>query len=165
MPDTTTHATLPECEHFRPRRVLLVLPFAVAVATVAGIGWWAPIGLVYAVPLMGLMLALVALGNSGLIVSREGIEWYALHPNWRFRKIPWHAVVDVRKGLLGLGGWISLTVESGRYEPWAWGTPRPGRQLTIEIRPLALVRGDEVLDAIRNRLALAREVAAGERTG
>src|SRR5262245_53112565 len=146
------YPTNPQCQLFRPRRFFLVFPCATAALTMAVIGWQFPIALWSAVPLIGLALALTAFGNAGLILSREGVEWYALSPKWRFRRVPWHAVLGVRRGLFGLGNRIDLIVLSGHYEPWAWGTPRRDQQRVLEIWPTALVRGDEVLEAIKGWL-------------
>jgi hypothetical protein len=139
----------PETQHFAPNALFLIIPFAIGGAALGLIAWFAPLALFFAAPVLGVILAIGALGNAGVILSPEGIEWYALDPRWRFRKVPWHAVVEVRKGILGIGGRIRLVVHAGRYEPWVWGTPTPGSLDDIEMHPVVLVRGDELLEALR----------------
>ena len=82
------------------------------------------------------------------MISSEGIEWYILRPKWRYRAIPWRAVLDVRKSLFGLQP-IRLIVEHARYEPWLWGTPQRDRQMDIEIWPNAYTGGEAIWDVIR----------------
>ncbi len=158
--------TQPQMQVFRPRFVYLALPFAVTVIAIVAIGWFSPPVLLFALPLFAVVLTIGATSNSGLILSHEGIEWYAVTPRWRFRKIPWKAVRSARLGFFGFGrtyfGPIILTVELDRYEWWAWGTPRRDKCLTIEIFRRYLVRHDEIWDAIQHWLQYRdREAAAG----
>ena len=146
-------ANHPPCEHFSPQRHRLVIPFTLAAVALVGIGWLAPAALLFSVPMFAVILAVVSAGNPGLIVSHEGLQWYALRPRWRFRKVPWDAVVDARRGAFGLGTSIHVVVRSGKYEPWAWGTPELDGQAAIDIWPMALRGGDAVFPTIRNWLS------------
>jgi hypothetical protein len=160
MSDASTAESLTEDRHFRPQRWRFAIIFVIAAGTLGGIAWFAPVALLYAVPVFAVVLAVVAFAHAGLILTDEGIEWYALRPRWRFRKIPWHAVLEVKRSLFGLFGPIRLVVEFGRYEAWVWGTPRPGRRLDFEIWTRGLVGGEELLPAIQERLKARDEAAA-----
>jgi hypothetical protein len=147
------------CKVFHPQWWRTGLIGAIALTLIGVVGWRLPTALWVCVPMLGLTLVLAAFLHAGLILSRRGIEWYAIHPQWRFRKVPWHAVRDVRRGLFGFGGQIVLTVESGCYEVWVWGRPRRDREITIEIYPNALARGEEVWGSIQEWLARERRVS------
>lgn len=138
---------------FRPLRLRFVIIIAITLTALGLIAAKFPMALWYAFPLFGLVLVLAAFLNAGLILSDEGIAWYAVHPGWRFRKVPWSAVLDVHRGLFGLGGQIVLVVKSGRYEPWVWGTPRRDEQIEIEIWPNTLASGEEVLPSLQQWLS------------
>ncbi|HVL12957.1 MAG TPA: hypothetical protein VM529_10355 [Gemmata sp.] len=139
----------PDARIFRPHPVYILIPFAVGLVAIAATAWFAPLALLYTVPTIAVALAIVSLGNAGLIVTRDGIEWYALRPRWRFRAVPWDAVIDVRRSLFGRGNAIRLKVKPGRYEPWIWGTPHPDRPQTIVIHLIPLCDRDDLLTAIQ----------------
>jgi hypothetical protein len=88
--------------------------------------------------------------HGGIVVSDRGIEWYAVHPRWRYRFVPWDCVLDVRKSIFGLQP-IHLIVKHGRYEPWVWGRPRRGERMDIEIWSIGYAGGDAIWDAVRSR--------------
>jgi hypothetical protein len=135
---------------FRPHPFRLAIPFAVLVGTLAYLGWWHPPALLFAAPLLAVVFTLVAFGNAGVVLSPSGIEWYAIRPGWRFRRVPWSAVRDVRAALFGFGNCITLTLDPGRYEPWAWGRVRPDRPIEVQLWRTTFVDGDELLDALRH---------------
>ncbi len=139
-------------EFYRPKLAFLLFPFGIAAIFIVGIAWMQPLILAIVVPFFALVLTLVATGNSGLILSPEGLEWYALHPRWRFRKVPWHAIVSTRNGFFQLGyapfGPVLLTVEFGQYERWVWGKPRRDKHATIEIWTRHLVCGKNLWESI-----------------
>jgi hypothetical protein len=145
----------PDVRHFAPNRLRLAAVVAVAVATVVGVGLRLPQALWAVVPGLAIGLAVAAVGLPGLTLSPDGIAWYAVRPRWRFRTVPWGAVRDVHPRPFGLGAALHLIVAPGRYEPWVWGEPRRGGDVTLEIWLRGLERGDEVLDAIRGRLVRA----------
>lgn len=153
-------ATHPQCEVFPPQQYRFMIGAVLAVAAIGAAGWLAPLALLFVVPLFAVVLAIGAFSNAGLILSDDGIEWYALRRKWRFRKVPWSAVIGVRRRFLGLDP-IVLTVEGGRYERWVWGTPRRDRPIDFGIWTNALVGGGDVLAALRRRLA-EREPATAE---
>ena len=149
MSDTAPTAPAhPEPQHFRPQWFRLVIVCALMLAAVAFVGSRLPLALLPMIPILGLVLMLYGFLTAGLILSRDGIEWYALHPRLRFRTVPWDAVVDVRSGLLGLGTWIRLIVKSDRYEPWVRGTPRPDQLTEIQLWPNSLTGGAALRAAI-----------------
>lgn len=129
---TTTPVELAERRHFRRQWHRSVIPSVVAIATFGLFAYRIPDGLGIAIPGICFILALCGLMHGGLIVSRDGIEWYVLRPKWRYRKIPWHAVLDARRNRFR-NPEVRLVVESGRYEPWVWGTPRRDRVAEIPI--------------------------------
>jgi hypothetical protein len=159
MPANTALATdHPEPRYFRPRRVFFVFAFAVVIAALVAVGWRAAVALLFGIPLVAFVVAIAAFLNAGLILSREGIEWYALTPRWRFRKVPWDAVLGVRGQHHDGRGVLYLIVESGCYERWVWGTPHEGRTAIIEIRLGTVVRGAELAEAIEEVLRRRDEV-------
>lgn len=93
-------------------------------------------------------VALCLLLHGGLIVSAGGIGWYVLRPRWRYRFVPWDAVLDVRRPF-GFFEPIRLNVRHGRYEPWVWGEPQPNRVLTLEVWSNGYTGGERVWDTIR----------------
>ena len=107
-----------------------------------------PDGIWVAIPFLCFSLLFCAFLQGGLIISGEGIEWYILRPKWRYRAIPWQAVLDVRKTRFGLHP-IGLIVEHGRYEPWLWGTPQRDRQMDIDIWSNGYAGGEAIWDAIQ----------------
>jgi hypothetical protein len=162
MSDALTAPTRqPEPRHFRPRWVRFVLAGAAALGACGLVASISPAALLFAAPCLALALALAAFGNAGLALTREGVAWYALHPRWRFRMVPWDSVLGARRGPTERGP-IRLSVEAGRYEAWVWGNPRGDRQCSPEIWVDALIDGDEVLGAIEDWLRWRdREVEPG----
>jgi len=150
----------PEPRHFRPQQWRFGIAAVLMTVTLAATAWMAPVSLLGTVPLFAIVLAVAAFGNPGVILSEEGIAWYALRSGWRFRKIPWQAVLEAKRSFLGLLGPVRLVVESGRYEVLVWGTPRPGRNLDVEIWTNALVGGEELLQALRDWLRARGRVSA-----
>jgi len=136
-------------QHFRRHWYRAAIPGAFAVASFGLFAYRVPDGIWVAIPLLCLSLLFCALLHGGLIISSEGIEWYILRPKWRYRAIPWQAVLDVRKTRLGLHP-LRLIVQHGRYELWLWGAPQPDRQMDIEIWPNAYSGGEAIWDAIQH---------------
>jgi hypothetical protein len=98
--------------------------------------------------------------HGGLIVTPTGLAWYTFCPRWRYRVVPWDAVLDVRR-TLGFLEPIRLDVRHGRYEPWVWGKPQPNRVLTLEVWSNGYASGQDLWDAIRtNRPADAHPTVA-----
>ncbi len=133
----TNLATPPIVHRFRPWWVALAIPIVFMAITTGIVAWISPIALLYTLPVFGIVLVLLVTGIEGLILTEEGIAWYALHPRWVFRRVPWSGVIKARRGFIGFGtfsvGPIMLTVEFRRYELWVWGKPRPDKRATIEI--------------------------------
>jgi hypothetical protein len=121
--------------------IFAVTVFGVFAYRIDGGFWLAVLGIC-------LSLAFCALLHGGLVISHEGIEWYILRPKWRYRFIPWHVVLDVRKSLFGVLHPIRLIVKHGRYEPWLWGTPQPDRKMDVEIWPNGYADGEAIWDTI-----------------
>lgn len=157
-------ATPPARRVFRRQWHRFAVPAAVAVAAFGGFAWRIPDGLWVAIPGLCVSLLFCACLHGGLTLTREGIEWYVIRPNWRFRTIPWAAVRDVRKSLFGLLPRIRLVAAPGRYELWVWGTPRPDRPMEVEIWTQGLTGGDAVWDAIHQFWSPRDGVAPDEAT-
>ena len=146
---------------FRRQWHRLIIPSLFATVSFGLFAWRVPDGVGFAVPALGLFLAVCTLLHGGIVLTRNGIEWHLLHPRWVYRTIPWEAVREVRPSWFGRHR-IRLIVESGRYEPWVWGTPRPGQTLDHEIWTRGYRDGGAMWDAIHDYRA-SREPGA-ERT-
>lgn len=146
--------------HFPRQWFRSLIPFGFAVVAFGMFADRVPGGVWYAVPGLCLVTAFALALHGGLILTRDGIEWYAVHPRWRFRRVPWSAVLDARPGWLGAGHSVRLVVADGRYEPWVWGTPEPGGRREVVVHTRDLAEGAAVWDAIRDARA-RREVTAG----
>ncbi len=96
MSATPPTASVPH-QHFRRHWHRTVIPAVFAIAAFGLFAHRVPDSLWVAVPALCFSLLFCALLHGGLIISREGIAWYILHPKWRYRVIPWQAVLDVRK--------------------------------------------------------------------
>lgn len=153
----------PPTRVFRPYFFRLAIPTVIVTAATAWIGWWSPPALPFVVPFFSVILALIATGNATVTLSPAGIEWYAVLPRWRFRHIPWEAILSVRQSLFGFGNRIDLTVTPGRYEPVVWGSADQPR--TIDVWQTTFVRGGEFVEAVeewlRWRDRVVTEAAAG----
>lgn len=151
MPTVTPLTTvISQPKHFRRHLHRAVIPAVFAVVVFALFAYRIPDALWVAIPGLCFCLLLCVLLHGGLIISHEGIAWYILRPTWRYRTIPWQAVLDVRKTLFGLLHPIRLIVKDGRYEPWLWGTPRPNRRRDIAIWPYSYTGGEAVWDVIHH---------------
>lgn len=157
--NTTTTSDVRERQIFRRQWHRFLIPCAFAIFTFGMFAYRIPDGVWIAVPALCLTLAFCSILHGGLIVSAEGIEWYVLHPKLRYRRIPWQAVIDKRKVFFGTMPPILLVVESGKYEPWVWGTPRCNRTIEFVIYTNSLVRGRTLWDAIQ-QFSLSREPTA-----
>lgn len=134
---------------FRRQWYRTAIPSAFAFATFGLFAYHIPNGIWVAVPALCMTLLFCSLLHGGLIISHEGIAWYILHPKWRYRSIPWPAVLEVRRTLFGIFHPIHLTVEHGRYEVWIW-TPQRDRQMCIMIRTNGYSSGNEIWDVLRD---------------
>lgn len=88
------------------------------------------------------------LSHGGLIVSPDGLAWYIFRPQWRYRVVPWTAVLEVRK-TFGVLEPIRLDVRQDRYEPWVWDEPQSNRVLTLEVWSNGYAGGSELWETIR----------------
>lgn len=148
MSGSTIPSSMPlQPRHFRRQWYRFAIPSAFAVLAFGQFAYYVPDALWIAMIGLCLSISLCAMLHGGLIVSREGIEWYILHPRWRYRVVPWDAVLDIRKTLFVLHP-IRLIVEEGRYERWLWGTPRPDRRMDIEIWPRGYSGGRALWDLL-----------------
>jgi hypothetical protein len=132
---------------FRRQLHRLVFPCLFVVGMFGYFAYRVPGAIWVAIPAIGIGLLFCLLLHGGLIISSEGIEWYILCPQWRYRMIPWDAVLDVRRAFDFLGP-IRLEVKNDRYEMWIWGKPNPDRALTIEIWSNGYSGGETILNTI-----------------
>jgi hypothetical protein len=139
--------------------VYFVFGCGVAVTYLVAAAWFAPVAPLFGIPLMVLCATIGAFTNAGIILSGDGIAWYALVPRWRFRVVPWQAVRGVRRNFFGRGGVVYITVESGRYEPTVRGEPRPGRTEILEVWLRTVVNSDELVPAVEEWLRWRDAVA------
>lgn len=104
--------------------------------------------------------------HRGLIVSSQGIAWYLVRPQWRYRFIPWSAVHDVRRSPIAMRNCIQLMVRHDRYEIWIWGKPNPDRQMSIEIWIQGFTDGHAIEETIEHfHNTNCRETETRRRTG
>lgn len=154
MPNVTPFASHPGHPlPFRRHWWRTAIPAAFAVVMFGLFVHHVPAAVGVAVPSLGLLLLLCAALHGGVTVSREGIAWYILRPKWRYRVIPWSAVLDVRKSLFGLNP-VRLIVEHRRYEPWVWGTEQPDRRSEVEVWPNGYAGGEALWDTIHRYWSL-----------
>ena len=153
------------CRHdFRRQWHRLVIPCLFVVGGFVAFACRVPDGIWYAIPSLAFGLLVCTLLHGGVRLTRDGIEWYVLHPKWCYRRVPWGAVCEVRNCRLFQPG-VALRVEPGRYEPWVWGNPRADRPLEIRIWTNGYVRGETLGAAIRQRAVSHLPQPAGERGG
>ncbi len=153
----------PPTRVFRPYLFRLAIPAVIVTAATAWIGWWSPPALLVVVPFFSVIVALIATGNATVTLSPAGIEWHTLLPRWRFRHVPWEAILSVRRSLFGFGNRIDLTVAPGRYEPVVWGSA--DRPQTIDVWQTTVVRGGEFVEAVEEWLRWRDGVVAEAATG
>jgi hypothetical protein len=148
VPDATPTTIAPSRpRHFRRHWWRAVVPGAFAIGLFGMFAHRIPDGVWAAVPGLAFVLVLCAALHGGLVVSPAGIEWYAVRPRWRYRAVPWDAVLDVRGGPLGLLP-ARLIVKPGRYEPWVWGKPSD-RPMEFELWPTGYAGGEEMMSTLR----------------
>lgn len=135
--------------HFRRQQYRLAIPCLFAAVMFGLFAYNVPNGRWVAAPALGLTLLFASLLHGGLVLSPEGIAWYVLTPRWRYRFIPWGAVIEAQKSRFGQPR-IRVTAEPGRYEPWVWGAVRPGRPIGVTIWTRNYADGEHIWPAVHH---------------
>lgn len=140
---------VPDQLHFSRQLHRTIIPCLFALWLFGAFAYSIPNGIWYAIPFFCLAVLFCLSLHRGLIISQDEIVWYILRPKWRYRVIPWHAVTDVRVGRF-FGPGVRLTVKSGQYEPWVWGSPRPTREMEIDIWTQEFAKRRSLQEAIQH---------------
>jgi hypothetical protein len=150
---------------FRRQWHRLVIPCAFAVLAFGMFAYRVPNGVWYAAPGLGVILGLAVGLHRGVVLTRDGIEWFVVQPRWRYRRVPWSALIEVRPGWFGAGQAVRLVVADGRYEPWVWGTPKVGGRREVVITTRDLAGGAALYDAILQAWEIEESATGGVPVG
>lgn len=137
-----------EPRHFRRHWWRAAIPVLVGIAMFVGFAIQIPQGVWVAIVGCLVVLLIGSLQLGGLIISRDGLAWYVLRPQWTYREIPWDAVLEIRERTFGMYP-MRLILREGRYEPWFWGTPNPERTIEVQIWPSGFTGGHGIYEAMR----------------
>lgn len=136
---------------FRPRRASYLLTGAVLAVMLAIAGWYDFDAVIYFGPVLAGILTLVTLLQPGIEVTDDGLNWFILRPQWRYRFVPWTAIRELKRSFFGIGDRIRLICEPGRFHRPIWGTK--ARPRVIELSRRSFVRGGELIEWIESVLS------------
>ncbi|MEZ6142462.1 MAG: hypothetical protein R3B84_18035 [Zavarzinella sp.] len=132
-----------------------ILPAIFALGVGLMTTYYQPGAALIALPICVLIAIGCIVSHTGITITSTEITWFLLNPRWRYRTVPWAVVLDIRKTLKILHP-VRLIVQHGKYEPWAWGTVKPGKKMEVLIWTNAFHRGYELWDTLQQYWAVQK---------